>query len=135
MVQQGAATTVYSFPCVTPSGKMGKAFATQKKMVDTKRARGLAGVQQLAILAPMALEKPVALFKGVRDAGDECLCYVSNPADSYNEIGICAAPVGQVFLVFLNAESYLYHMIWDPADPRDSRLPVGYDTRFRVRVF
>jgi hypothetical protein len=62
-------------------------------------------------------------------------CYCGTPPCAYRADGKeVDPPPGEVFLVFVNDASVASNWRWDRADPDNSRLPNGHETRFRKRV-
>ena len=90
---------------------------------------------------PMILEKPTAIFEGLRRDEDEdrwgygWRCYCGQPEHAYRSDGSLAPPYpGQVYLVFVNDEQVAYNWRWERADPDNPRLPIGHETRFKQKL-
>lgn len=90
---------------------------------------------------PMILQKPTAIFEGLRRDEDEdrggygWRCYCGVPAQSYRSDGTAVPPYhSQVYLVFVNDERVAYNWRWEKADPDNPKLPLGYETRFKQRL-
>jgi hypothetical protein len=102
----------------------------------------------VAYLVREALVKPCAVFEGIRFDEDEkhsCqdlgwLCYCYRPEFQYLFDGRkAAAPVGKVFLVFVNNDHEIYHWVWERAEPDllqcRKYLPINFKNRFNKQIF
>lgn len=102
----------------------------------------------LAYLVPEAIQKPNALYRGLRFEEDErhsCnspgwLCYCYYPEYRYNQDGQkVKPPADKVFLVFVNEDKEIYNWAWAPADldalTQRRHLPKDYQERFDKPVF
>jgi hypothetical protein len=103
--------------------------------------RSLGHAKECGIIVPMILQKPTAIFEGLRRDEDEdrwgygWRCYCGVPEHSYRADGTSAPPYhGQVYLVFLNDERVAYNWRWEKADPDNPKFPIGYQTRFKQRL-
>jgi hypothetical protein len=97
--------------------------------------------KECGIILPTILQKPTAIFEGLRSDEDEdrwgygWRCYCGIPEQSFRPDGSSARPYpGQVYLVFVNDEKVAYNWRWEKADPDDPRLPVDHETRFKQRL-
>jgi len=103
--------------------------------------RSLGHAKECGIVVPMILQKPTAIFEGLRRDEDEdrwgfgWRCYCGQPEHSYRPDGSPAPPYrGRVYLVFLNDERVAYNWRWENSDPDDARLPIEHETRFKQRL-
>lgn len=103
--------------------------------------RGVLHVKECAYIVPMILEKPTAIFEGLRQDDDEdrrgygWRCYCGVPDRSYRADGTEGPPrTGYVYLVFVNDEMVAYNWSWTKADPDDPRVPANHENRFRERL-
>ena len=103
--------------------------------------RSMGHAKECGIILPMILQKPTAIFEGLRSDEDEdrwgygWRCYCGIPEQSFRPDGSSARPYpGQVYLVFVNDEKVTYNWRWEKADPDDPRLPVDHETRFKQRL-
>lgn len=102
--------------------------------------RSMGHAMECGIIVPMILEKPTAIFEGLRQDDDEdrrgfgWRCYCGQPEHSYRPDGSSMPPYrDQVYLVFVNDEQVAYNWRWEKADPEDPRLPINHETRFKQR--
>lgn len=100
--------------------------------------RSLGQAKECGYIVPKILEGPTAIFEGLRRDEDEdrlgtgWRCYCGQPECSYRADGSTAPPyTGQVYLVFVNDEHVAYNWRWEKADPDNSKLPIGHETRFK----
>jgi len=103
--------------------------------------RSMGHAKECGLIVPMILEKPTAIFEGLRRDEDEdrwgygWRCYCGLPERSYRSDGSSAPPYfGQVYLVFVNDERVAYNWRWEKADPNNLNLPIGHETRFKQRL-
>jgi len=103
--------------------------------------RSMGHAKECGIILPMILQKPTAIFEGLRRDEDEdrwgygWRCYCGIPEQSFRPDGSSARPYpGQVYLVFVNDEKVAYNWRWEKADPDNPRLPVDHETRFKQRL-
>lgn len=101
----------------------------------------MAHAKECAIIVPMILQHPTAIFEGLREDEDEdprgvgWRCYCGIPAISYHSDGTERSPYpGQIYLVFVNDEEVAYNWRWEKADPDDPKLPQNYTQRFKKRL-
>jgi hypothetical protein len=103
--------------------------------------RSLGHAKECGYIVPMVLQKPTAVFEGLRQDEDEdprgvgWRCYCGIPEHSYWPDGTPGRPYpNQVYLVFVNDEGVAYNWRWEKADADDPRLPQNHQTRFKQRV-
>ena len=111
--------------------------------MQTVGRRSLGHAKECGLILPMILQKPTAIFEGLRRDEDEdedprglgWRCYCGAPDQSYRSDGTSAPPYhGQVYLVFVNDERVAYNWRWEQADLDNRTLPVGYKSRFKQRL-
>ena len=109
--------------------------------LQTVARRGLGHAKECGLIVPEILQKPTAIFEGLRRDEDEdrwgygWRCYCGVPQHSYRADGTEARPYAdQVYLVFVNDERVAYNWRWERADENDRRLPVDYEARFNRRL-
>lgn len=121
----------------------GKACTVQisYERMQTVARRSLGHASECGYIVPAILQKPTAIFEGLRLDADEdrrgvgWRCYCGVPAHSYRADGTAApAYPNQVFLVFVNQERIAYNWRWEKADPDQPDLPLGYAERFKQRL-
>jgi hypothetical protein len=107
----------------------------------TVARRSMAHAKECAYIVPQILQRPAAVFEGLRHDDDEdrrgtgWRCYCGSPDRAYRADGTERSPYpGQVYLVFVNDEAVAYNWRWEQADPRDANLPKDFDQRFRSRL-
>lgn len=82
------------------------------------------------------LLNPAAIFESVREHQDGGWCYCGVPTCAYTNSGAKIPPVpNKVFCVYVNPGNYLFEWRWEPADPDDKGLPLGYQERYKVKVW
>lgn len=103
--------------------------------------RSMGHAKECGFIVPAILQKPGAVFEGLRRDEDEAprgvgwRCYCGVPEHSYRPDGTEATPYpNQVYLVFVNDEGVAYNWRWEKADPDKPTLPVDYPTRFRGQL-
>jgi len=103
--------------------------------------RSLGHAKECGYIVPMILQRPTAVFEGLRRDEDEDprgvgrRCYCGIPEFSYRPDGTAGRPYPkQVYLVFVNDEGVAYNWRWEKADAEDPKLPENHLTRFRRRV-
>ncbi len=103
--------------------------------------RSMGHAKECGFIVPMMLQKPTAIFEGLRQDEDEdrrgygWRCYCGIPEYAYHADGTERQPYrGQVYLVFVNDERVAYNWRWERADPDDPNLPENHDTRFKRRL-
>ena len=103
--------------------------------------RSMGHAKECGLIVPMMLEKPTAIFEGLRRDEDEdrwgygWRCYCGLPEHRYRTDGSSAPPyLGQVYVVFVNDERVAYNWRWEKADPENLKLPIGHETRFKQRL-
>jgi hypothetical protein len=114
---------------------------SQQRLLTIK-ARGLWAIKEAAEIVPMVLERPIAVFQGLRREEDEdrssagWRCYCGHPSKAFRKDGKEIDPYpNQVFLVFVNDEGVAYNWRWEPADLDCSDFPKGHAQRFRTTVY
>ena len=102
--------------------------------------RSMGHAKEAAFIVPHILQKPTAIFEGLRQNEDEdrrgvgWRCYCGVPPQSYRTDGKeCDVYPGQVYLVFVNQDKVVYNWRWEKADPDAPTLPIGHGTRFKTR--
>lgn len=122
---------------INPSdGRKWKLFVRARKIQETAR-RGAGVAKELAYTVPWALDHPCAIFRGVREEGEEkWLCYVALPSQAYDYRtgNTVQGWEGEVFLVFVNDDRIIYNWRWEEADPDNKNLPKDCEHRFTERV-
>jgi hypothetical protein len=103
--------------------------------------RSLGHASECGYILPAILQKPTAIFEGLRLDDDEdkrgagWRCYCGIPECSYRMDGTKGLPYpGQVYLVFVNQDQVAYNWRWEKADENDATLPINYDNRFKRRL-
>ncbi len=103
--------------------------------------RSLGHAKECGFIVPAILQKPTAVFEGLRRDEDEdprgvgWRCYCGVPEHSYHRDGTEAASYrNQVYLVFVNDEGVAYNWRWEKADPEKPTLPVDYQMRFKHQL-
>lgn len=103
--------------------------------------RSMVHAKECAYVVPMILQRPTAIFEGLRRDEDEeragygWRCYCGIPEHAYCADGTAIRPYpGQVYLVFVNDEGIAYNWRSEQADPDNPRLPVGHQDRFRRQL-
>lgn len=103
--------------------------------------RSMGHAKECAYIVPMILQKPTAIFEGLRRDEDEdrwdygWRCYSGLPSQTFAADGAELPPYpGQVYLVFINDERVAYNWRWEKADPDDPRLPDGHEEQFKQRL-
>jgi hypothetical protein len=103
--------------------------------------RSLGHAKECGYLVPAILQRPSAVFEGLRRDEDEdprgvgWRCFCGIPDQSYRPDGTEAAPYpNQVYLVFVNEDGVAYNWRWEKADPDNLELPIGHETRFKRRL-
>ena len=113
------------------------------------RNRGMGATKELVFLVPQVLKDPTCVFRGLRWERDESrksrdrpgwLCYCGLPDKAFLAGGRAIPPYqGEVFLVFLDDDKYVYHCGWEEADAVHPTKPVNRDERepprFKAMVF
>jgi len=105
--------------------------------VETVRRRGIGPAKELVEIVPPTLLHPDAVFPILRE-GDEPrgLCFVGTPTRAYDyRTGSRVPPwLGEVFLVFVNAERVVYTWGWEKSSPNNPRYPENYEHRFGKKL-
>ncbi len=113
------------------------------RLADEERAAVQGGtpaycVHALLKCATRVVQAPAAVFRGLRREGQltEGLAYCGIPKRAY---GNDAQPLNQslngfVFVVYADAQGYVFDWDWVQADPSDPSVPDGASERFTSRV-
>lgn len=103
--------------------------------------RSMGQAKECAYTVPAILQKPTAIFEGLRSDEDEdrrgygWRCYCGRPDCAFDADGSERPPYpGQVFLVFVNDERVAYNWRWEKADSDSQQLPAGYQERFKRQL-
>lgn len=103
--------------------------------------RSLGHAKESGYTVPAILQRPTAVFEGLRQDEDEDArgvgwrCYCGIPAHSYRRDATEDAPYfNQVYLVFVNEDGVAYNWRWEKADPDNPKLPVGHSTSFKKQL-
>jgi hypothetical protein len=109
--------------------------------MQTVGRRSMGHAKECGLIVPPILQKPIAVFEGIRREEDEDTkgvgwrCYCGIPENAYHTDGTKRTPYpGQVYLVFVNDEGVAYNWRWEKADSESPNLPVGFQSRFRKQV-
>jgi hypothetical protein len=79
---------------------------------------------------------PAAIFSGVREHQEGGTCYTGVPTCAYTNGGSKVPPVpGKVFCVYVNPRDRLFEWGWEQADPDEVGLPIGWQERFKERIW
>ena len=104
-------------------------------------SRSVGQAKECGYVVPAILQKPTAIFEGLKSDEDEdrrgvgWRCYCGVPPVAYRTDGSERPPwPGQVFLVFVNDERVAYNWRWEMADSEDPNLPVKHMERFKRRL-
>jgi hypothetical protein len=121
-------------------GKMAEVLVSFDRMQAVGK-RSMGHAKECGIIVPTVLQKPTAIFEGLRRDEDEdqrgvgWRCYCGIPDRAYHSDGTeRSAYPGQVYVVFVNDEGVAYNWRWEKADPDDPKLPENHATRFKSRV-
>jgi hypothetical protein len=103
--------------------------------------RSMGHAMECAYIVPAVLQRPTAVFEGLRLEEDEdrrgvgWRCYCGVPEFAYRADGSKLSPwPGQVFVVFVNDDRIAYNWRWEQADDDEPALPIDYEDRFRRRL-
>ena len=104
-------------------------------------SRSIGQTKEAKFLVPEILQKPKAIFKGLRKEEDQrytktegWLCYCGVPSCAYARNGNRIEPrPNEVFLVFVDVEKIAYLWYWSECDESDPNIPTDSETRFRGR--
>jgi len=121
-------------------GKLFKIQVSFDRMQAVAR-RSLGHASECGYILPVILQKPTAIFEGLRHDDDEdrrgvgWRCYCGVPSNCYRPDGTVAPPYPrQVFLVFVNEDRVAYNWRWEKADEKDGNLPINHAERFKRRL-
>lgn len=142
MVEKGDSRRDYlTIQALNPvDGKTCEVLISFDRMQTVGR-RSLGHAKECGFIVPAVLQKPTAVFEGLRRDEDEdpggvgWRCYCGIPEHSYRQDGSVAAPYSnQVYLVFVNDDGVAYNWRWERADLDKPTLPIDYQTRFKKQV-
>ncbi|MHB8900294.1 MAG: hypothetical protein ACYC6Y_16210 [Thermoguttaceae bacterium] len=109
--------------------------------MQTVGRRSVGHARECGEIVPAILQRPSAIFEGLRWDEDEdrkgvgWRCYCGVPEHAYSSDGTAIRPyAGQVYLVFVNDEGVAYNWRWEKADPDNPRFPIYYQERFKSQV-
>ncbi len=122
------------------TGKPCEVMLSYDRMQTVGR-RSLGQARECGEIVPAILQRPAAIFEGLRQDEDEdrkgvgWRCYCGIPEHAFLRDGTAIRPyAGQVYLVFVNDERIAYNWRWEKADPDNPRLPIHYQQRFKSQV-
>ena len=122
------------------SGKPLVVQISHERLLTVAR-RSMGQAKEAAFIVPAILQKPAAIFEGLRWDEDEdpkgvgWRCYSGIPAVAYASDGSKRPPyAGQVYLVFVNQDQVAYNWRWEKADPGDPRVPKNHALRFTRKL-
>jgi hypothetical protein len=122
------------------SGKTFLIHISHDRLLTVAR-RSMGQAKEAAFIVPATLQRPAAIFEGLRWDEDEdprgvgWRCYSGIPAVAYRTDGTERPPYpGQVYLVFVNQKNVAYNWRWENADPGDPRLPMNFQARFTRKL-
>jgi hypothetical protein len=109
--------------------------------MQTVGRRSLGHAKECGLIVPEILERPTAIFEGLKRDEDEdprgygWRCYCGRPVLSFRADGSeHDAYPGQVYLVFVNDDGIAYNWRWERADDEDADLPRDHAERFQKRL-
>lgn len=121
-------------------GSMTQVQISYERMQAVGR-RSIVHAKECGLLVPEILQKPFAIFEGIRRDEDDdkwgCgwRCYCGIPSRSFRQDGSDAPPYkNQVYVVFVNDDGVAYNWRWEKSDESDSRLPIEHESRFTRRL-
>jgi hypothetical protein len=122
-------------------GKLSCEILVSYDRMQAVARRSLGHAKDCGLIVPAILQRPTAIFEGLRQDKDEdrrgfgWRCYCGIPDHGYRPDGAEARPYpGQVFLVFVNDERVAYNWRWEAADPDNAKLPISHANRFKKRL-
>lgn len=121
----------------------GKSIGVQishSRLMNVAR-RSMGQANEAAFIVPQTLQKPTAIFEGLRRDEDDdrrgvgWRCYCGSPSRSYRTDG-SERPrwPGSVYLVFVNRDGIAYNWRWEKEDASCPGLPAGHGMRFKKRL-
>ncbi len=126
---------------VNPADGLNQTVQISYQRIQTLGRRSMGHTKECAFIVPIILQKPSAIFEGLRRDEDDdrwgCgwRCYCGVPDRAYTADGTQRPPYrGQVYLVFINDQQVAYNWRWERADPDDPRLPVDHEKRFKRKL-
>jgi len=121
-------------------GKTCEVMISYDRMQAVGR-RSMGHASECALIVPLILQQPAAIFEGLRRDEDEdrtCYgwrCYCGIPDHAYLRDGTAIPSYpGQVYVVFVNDEGIAYNWRWEEADPDNPQLPIDFQDRFRKQL-
>lgn len=121
-------------------GKETEVLISYDRMQAVGR-RSMGHAKECGFTVPEILQKPRAIFEGLRRDEDEpprgvgWRCYCGVPSQSFRQDGTAGrAYPNQVYLVFVNDEGVAYNWRWEKADADDLSVPQNHETRFKKRL-
>jgi len=141
MADEGTRRGAILLDAINPGdGKFCKVQLSHERMQAVAR-RSLGQAKECGYILPVILQKPTAIFEGLRLDDDEdrrgvgWRCYCGMPTVAYRTDGSERTPwPDQVFLVFVNQENIAYNWRWETADSNDPQLPINHLGRFKRRL-
>jgi len=124
------------------SGKPIVALISQRRLEAAAR-RSEGQVLEAAYVVPQALQRPTAVFEGLKREGDEphrrgaagWRCYCTIPDRAYDKDGQRHDPWdNEVFMAFVDDERIVYNWYWYQSDRENERLPDDYGNRFERQL-
>ena len=88
----------------------------------------------LGYLVPEIVSRPKSVFRGIREEGDDGLCYAGTPAFAFPGGRKSKPYPNQIFLVFVNPDRIIYNWRWELSETGAPSLPRNYKTRFEKRL-
>ena len=122
------------------TGKLIPVQIAHDRLITVSR-RSLGHASEAGYIMPVILQRPIAIFEGLRWDEDEdphgagWRCYSGIPENAYRTDGT-TRPVypGQVYVVFVNQDRIAYNWRWELADPGLPGLPKNHQARFTKRL-
>ncbi len=136
MADPRRAGKTYRLEAKNPYGNTPWQVTITQAIMDSAKARGPGAVQELIWGVPRVLIEPLAVFRGVRDFGNNLwLCYAGRP-DYYYDAFARRTPSldDEIFLVFVTESQTVYTYRWEDADQADPDLPEFHNDRFIKRL-
>jgi len=82
------------------------------------------------------LLKPIAVFEHIREHQKGGMCYCGIPTCRYTIGGAkVPPPPNMVYCVYINPGDRFFESRWEPADPDHEGLPLGYQTRYKMKIW
>ena len=136
MIDPRKAGKSYRLEARNPYGDTRYNVLVTEATMDSARARGPGACRELMVNVPHVLIQPSAVFRGVRERGENLwLCYAGHPDYYYDSRGQrLAAPENEIFLVFVTEKQIVYTHRWEDADLENADSPRDYNDRFDKRL-